>query len=57
MTNDAFTPKWRNFVVWSAWGAILSVLTMCGVLALLDKDLLSPELRSPWRVAVLGLPC
>ena len=55
MANDAFTPKWRNFVVWSIWGAVLYALNVFGVLVLLDKDILSPALRSPWRLAVLGL--
>lgn len=55
MTNDVFTPERRNFLAWSAWGALLYVLTVCGILVLLDKDLLSPALRWPSRIAVLGL--
>lgn len=55
MANDAPASRWRNFIAWSATGAVFYALAVWGVSSLLHEGGMSAVFRSKEVVAKLGL--
>lgn len=59
MANDKPAPNWRDFAAWSAVGAVVYILAVCGGITVVQEDgigaLLRERLRSGPLAAMLGL--